>query len=107
MTKTMNQAVSMKQILDLVRDDLARVEKTIGLETIGSVGAINTITGANNIINGATNINTANTFLNVNINSKTQHASVIITLLAIFCVCYYYYEYDSCLLYAMHRMTNL
>ncbi len=43
MTKTMNQAVSMKQILDLVRDDLARVEKTIGLETIGSVGAINTI----------------------------------------------------------------
>lgn len=43
MTKTMNQAVSMKQILDLVRDDLARVEKTIGLEAIGSVGAINTI----------------------------------------------------------------
>ena len=43
MTKTLNQAVSMKQILDLVRDDLARVEKTIGLETIGSVAAINTI----------------------------------------------------------------
>ena len=43
MTKTLNQAVSMKQILDLVRDDLARVEKTIGLETIGSVAAVNTI----------------------------------------------------------------
>lgn len=43
MTKTLNQAVSMKQILDLVRDDLARVESAIGLETIGSVAAINTI----------------------------------------------------------------
>lgn len=41
--KTLTQAVSMKQILDLVRDDLARVEKAIGLETIGSVAAINTI----------------------------------------------------------------
>jgi len=43
MTKTLTQAVSMKHILDLVRDDLARVEKAIGLETIGSVAAINTI----------------------------------------------------------------
>ncbi|MBM3761440.1 MAG: polyprenyl synthetase family protein [Acidobacteria bacterium] len=43
MTKSVNQAVSMKQILDLVRDDLARVEKVIGLETIGSVAAVNTI----------------------------------------------------------------
>jgi octaprenyl-diphosphate synthase len=43
MTRTLNQAVSMKQILDLVRDDLARVENAIGLETIGSVAAINTI----------------------------------------------------------------
>lgn len=43
MTKSLNQAVSMKQILDLVRDDLNRVEQAIGLETIGSVAAINTI----------------------------------------------------------------
>ena len=43
MTKSVNQAVSMKQILDLVRDDLERVESAIGIETIGSVAAINTI----------------------------------------------------------------
>lgn len=43
MTRSLNQAVSMKQILDLVRDDLTRVESAIGLETIGSVAAINTI----------------------------------------------------------------
>ncbi len=41
--KTLTQAVSMKQILDLVRDDLARVEKAIGLETVGSIAAVNTI----------------------------------------------------------------
>jgi octaprenyl-diphosphate synthase len=43
MTKSLNQAVSMKQILDLLRDDLAQVEKAIGLETIGSIAAVNTI----------------------------------------------------------------
>ncbi len=41
--KTLTQAVSMKQILDLVREDLARVEKAIGLETVGSIAAVNTI----------------------------------------------------------------
>ncbi|WP_031498698.1 polyprenyl synthetase family protein [Bryobacter aggregatus] len=43
MTKGLTQAVSMKQILDLVRDDLKRVEAAIGLETVGSVSAIKTI----------------------------------------------------------------
>lgn len=43
MGNSLNQAVSMKQILDLVRDDLVRVESAIGLETIGSVAAVNTI----------------------------------------------------------------
>ncbi len=43
MTKGLTQAVSMKQILDLVQDDLKRVEKAIGLETVGSVGAVKTI----------------------------------------------------------------
>ncbi len=41
--KTLTQAVSMKLILDLVREDLARVEKAIGLETVGSIAAVNTI----------------------------------------------------------------
>ena len=43
MTKGLTQAVSMKQILDLVQDDLKHVEKAIGLETVASVGAIKTI----------------------------------------------------------------
>ena len=43
MTKGLTQVISMKQILDLVRDDLKRVECAIGLETVGSVGAIKTI----------------------------------------------------------------
>lgn len=43
MTKGLTQAVSMKQILDLVQDDLKLVEKAIGLETVASVGAIKTI----------------------------------------------------------------
>ncbi len=43
MTKTLRQAVSMKEILDLVRDDLKRVEEAIHLESVGSVPAINTI----------------------------------------------------------------
>ena len=43
MTKGLTQAVSMKQILDLVQDDLKLVEKAIGLETVASFGAIKTI----------------------------------------------------------------
>jgi octaprenyl-diphosphate synthase len=43
MTKSLTQAISMKQILDLVRDDLKRVEDAISLESVGSVAAINTI----------------------------------------------------------------
>jgi octaprenyl-diphosphate synthase len=43
MTKSLTEAISMKQILDLVRDDLKRVEEAIGLESVGSVAAIKTI----------------------------------------------------------------
>lgn len=41
--KGLKDAVSMKEISDLVRDDLKRVEEVIGLESVGSVAAINTI----------------------------------------------------------------
>jgi octaprenyl-diphosphate synthase len=41
--KGLQEAVSMKEVLDLVRDDLKRVEEVIGLESVGSVAAINAI----------------------------------------------------------------
>jgi octaprenyl-diphosphate synthase len=41
--KGLKDAISMKEISDLVRDDLKRVEEVIGLESVGSVAAINTI----------------------------------------------------------------
>ena len=43
LTSKIGQALTAREMLDLIKDDLARVEREISLESVASVDAVTTI----------------------------------------------------------------